>query len=123
MALVHNSESQFRVNFGISRNFPVVCCVQNGIAPLGQTGIMMSHCIGLKNIKMQFVISSHAYNISLTLFSRCTSLIVIIEKYYLVSNMHEECLFIQVRYNTAILEREPRTVIHVKRAKMFDPMG
>ena len=30
-----------------------------------------------------------------------TSLIVIIEK-YLVNNMHEECLFIQVRYNTAI---------------------
>ena len=51
---------------------------------------------------MQFVQSSHAYNISLTLFSRCTSLIVIIEKYYLVNNMHEECLFIQVRYNTAI---------------------
>ena len=25
-----------------------------------------------------------------------------IEKYYLVNNMHEECLFIQVRYNTAI---------------------
>ena len=23
----------------------------------------------------------------------------------------------------AVLEREPRTVIHVKRAKMFDPMG
>ena len=22
-----------------------------------------------------------------------------------------------------LLEREPRTVIHVKRAKMFDPMG
>ena len=40
--------------------------------------------------------------ISLTLFSRCTSLIVIIEKYYLVNNMHEVCLFIQVRYNTAI---------------------
>ena len=39
--------------------------------------------------------------LSLTLFSRCT-LIVIIEKYYLVNNMHEECLFIQVRYNTAI---------------------
>ena len=55
-----------------------------------------------KNIKMQFVLSSHAYNISLTLFSRCTSLIVIIEKYYLVNNMHEECIFIQVRYNTAI---------------------
>ena len=54
----------------------------------------MSHCIGLKNIKMQFVLSSHAYNISLTLFSRCTSLIVIIEKYYryLENNMHEECL-------------------------------
>ena len=51
---------------------------------------------------MQFVLSSHAYNISLTLFSRCTSLIVIIEKYYLINNMHEECLFIQVRYNTAI---------------------
>ena len=70
----------------------MVCCGQNGIAPLGQNGIMMSHCIGLKNIKMQFVLSSHAYNISLTLFSRCTSLIVIIEKYYLVNNMHEECL-------------------------------
>ena len=54
--------------------------LQNGIAHLGQNGIMMSHCIGLKNIKMQFVLSSHAYNISLTLFSRCTSLIVIIEK-------------------------------------------
>ena len=24
---------------------------------------------------------------------------------------------------TAVLEREPRTVIHVKRANMFDPMG
>ena len=82
----------------------MVCCGQNGIAPLGQNGIMMSHCIGLKNIKMQFVLSSHAYNISLTLFSRCTSLIVglMIEKYYLVNNMHEECLFIKVRYNTAI---------------------
>ena len=80
----------------------MVCCGQNGIAPLGQSGIMMSHCIGLKNIKMQFVLSSHAYNISLTLFSRCTSLIVIIEKYYLINNMHEECLFIQVRYNTVI---------------------
>ena len=76
----------------------MVCCGQNGIAPLGQNGIMMSHCIGFKNIKMQFVLYSHAYNISLT----CTSLIVIIEKYYLVNNMHEECLFIQVRYNTAI---------------------
>ena len=102
MALVHNSESQFLVNFCITRNIPVVCCGQNGIAPLGQNGIMMSHCIGLKNITMQFVLSSHAYNISLTLFSRCTSLIVIIEKYYLVNNIHEECLFIQVRYNTAI---------------------
>ena len=80
----------------------MMCCGQNGIAPLGQNGIMMSHCIGFKNIKMQFVLSSHAYNISLTLFSRCTSLIVIIEKYYLVNTMHEECLFIQVRYNTAI---------------------
>ena len=80
----------------------MVCCGQNGIAPLGQNGIMMSHCIGLKNIKMQFMLSSHAYNICLTLFSRCTSLIVIIEKYYLVNNMYEECLFIQVRYNTAI---------------------
>ena len=80
----------------------MVCCGQNGIAPLGQNGIMMSHCIGFKNIKMQFVLYSYAYNISLTLFSRCTSLIVIIEKYYLVNNMHEECLFIQVRYNTAI---------------------
>ena len=82
----------------------MVCCGQNGIAPLGQNGIMMSNCIGLKNIKMQFVLSSHAYTIglSLTLFSRCTSLIVIIEKYYIVNNMHEECLFIQVRYNTAI---------------------
>ena len=79
----------------------MVCCGQNGIAPLGQNGIMISHCIGLKNIKMQFVLSSHAYNISLTLFSRCTSLIVIIEKYYLVNNMHEECLFTQVRYNTS----------------------
>ena len=68
----------------------MVCCGRNGIAPLGQNGIMMSHCIGLKNIKMQFVLPSHAYNISLTLFSRCTSLIVIIEKYYLVNNMHEE---------------------------------
>ena len=57
----------------------MVCCGQNGIAPLGQNGIMMSHCIGLKNIKMQFVLSSHAYNISLTLFNRSTSLIVIIE--------------------------------------------
>ena len=56
----------------------------------------------LKKIKMQFVLSSHAYNISLTFFSRCTSLIVIIEKSYLVNNMHEECLFIQVRYNTTI---------------------
>ena len=73
----------------------MVCCGQNGIAPLGQNGIMMSHCIGLQNIKMQFVLSSHAYNISLTL-------IVIIEKYYLVNNMHDECLFIQVRYNTAV---------------------
>ena len=93
-------------NFGwiccITMNIPVVCCGQNGRAPLGQNGIMMSHCIGLKNIKIQLVLSSHAYNISLTLFSRCTSLIVIIEKYYLVNNMHEECLFIQVRYNTAI---------------------
>ena len=82
----------------------MVCCGQNGIAHLGQNGIMMSHCFGLKNIKMQFVLYSHAYNISLTLFSRCTSLIVIIEKYYvyLVNNMHEECIFIQVRYNTAI---------------------
>ena len=80
----------------------MVCCGQNGIAPLGQNGIMISHCIGLTNIKMQLVLSSHAYNISLTLFSRCTSLIVIIEKYYLVNNMHEECLFIQVRYNTVI---------------------
>ena len=91
----------------------MVCCGQNGIAPLGQNGIMMSHCIGLKNIKMQFVLSSHAYNIniSLTLFSRCTSLIVIIEKYYLVglTNMHEECLFIQVRYNTAISPVGPPT--------------
>ena len=53
---------------------------------------------------MQFVLSSYAYNISLTLFSRCTSLIglVIIEKYYLVNDMHEECLFMQVRYNTDI---------------------
>ena len=51
---------------------------------------------------MQFVLSSHAYNISLTMFSRCTSLIVILEKYYLVNNMHEECLFMQVRYNTDI---------------------
>ena len=51
---------------------------------------------------MQFVLSSYAYTISLTLFSRCTSLIVIIEKYYLVNNMHEECLFMQVRYNTDI---------------------
>ena len=56
----------------------------------------------LKNIKMQFVLSSYAYNISLTVFSRCTSLIVIIEKYYLVNNIHEECLFMQVRYNTDI---------------------
>ena len=80
----------------------MVCCGQNGIAPLGQNGIMMSHCIGLKNIKMQFVLSSHTYNISLTLFSRCTALIVIIEKYYLVNNMHEECILMQVRYNTAI---------------------
>ena len=39
---------------------------------------------------MQFVPSQYAYDISLTLFSRCTSLIVIIEKYYLVNNMHEE---------------------------------
>ena len=80
----------------------MVCCGQNGIAPLGQNGIMMSHCIGLKNIKMQFELSSHAYNISLTLFSRCTSLIVIIVKYCLVNNMPEESIFIQVRYNTAI---------------------
>ena len=80
----------------------MVCCGQNGIAHLGQNGIMMSHCIGLTNIKIQFVLSSHAYTISITLFSRCTSLIVKIEKYYLVNNMHEECLFIQVRYNTAI---------------------
>ena len=56
----------------------------------------------LKNIKMKFVLSSQAYNISLTLFSRCTSSIVIIEKYYLINHMHEECIFIQVRYNTAI---------------------
>ena len=87
----------------------MVCCGQNGIEPLGQNGIMMSHCICLKNIKMQFVLSSHANNISLTLFSRCTSLIVIIEKYYLVNNMHDECLFFQVRYNTAIY---PVHVIH-----------
>ena len=80
----------------------MVCCGQNGIAHLGQNGIMMAHCIGLKNIKTQVVLSSYAYNISLTLFSRCTSLIVIIEKYYLVNNMHEACLFMQVRYNTAI---------------------
>ena len=82
----------------------MVCCGQNGISPLGQNGITMSHFIGLKNMKMQCVLSSHAYNISITLFSRCTSLIVIglIEKYYLVNNMHEECLFIQVRYNTSI---------------------
>ena len=66
----------------------MVCCGQNGIAPLGQNGIMMSHCIGLKNIKMQFVLSSHAYNISLTLFSRCTSLIVIIEKYCITLYFH-----------------------------------
>ena len=79
----------------------MVCYGQNGIAPLGQNGIMMSHCIGLKNIKMQFVLSSHAYNISLTLFSRCTSLIVIIEKYYLVNNM-SVYLF---RLNTAISPR------------------
>ena len=79
MELVHNSESQCWLIFCITRNIPVVCCGQNGIAPLGQNGIMMSHCIGLKNIKMQFVLSSHAYNISLTLFSRCTSLIVIIK--------------------------------------------
>ena len=58
----------------------MVCCGQNGIAPLGQNGIMMSHCIGFKNIKMQFVLSSHANNISLTLFSRCTSLIVMTSK-------------------------------------------
>ena len=87
----------------------MVCCGQNGIAPLGQNGIIMSHCIGLKNIKMQFLLSLHAYNISITLFSRCTSLIVIIEKYYLVNNMHEDCLFIQVSYNTAI---SPVHVIH-----------
>ena len=80
----------------------MVCCGQNGIAPLGQNGIIMSNCIGLKNIKMQFLLSSHAYNISITLFSRCTSLIVIIEKYYLVNNMHEECRFIQVSCTTAI---------------------
>ena len=90
----------------------MVCCGQNGIAPLGQNGIMMSHCIGLKNIKMQFVQSSHAYNMSLTLFSRWTSLIVIIEKYYLVNNMHEECLFIQVRYNTSLF-------LHYKLAGSF----
>ena len=71
----------------------MVCCGQNGIEPIGQNGIMMSHCNCLKKIKMQFVLSSHAYNISLTLFSRCTSLIVIIEKNYLVNNMHDECLF------------------------------
>ena len=47
-------------------------------AHLGQNGIMMSHCIGLKKIKTQFVLSSYAYNISLTLFSRCTSLIVVV---------------------------------------------
>ena len=76
----------------------MVCCGQNGIAPLGQNGIMMSHCIGLKNINMQFVLSSHAYHISLTLFSRCTSLIVIIEKYYLVNNMS---VYLS-RLNTAI---------------------
>ena len=51
---------------------------------------------------MQFVLSSYAYNLSITLFSRCTSLIVIIEKYYLVNNMHEDCLCRQVRYNTDI---------------------
>ena len=51
---------------------------------------------------MQPVLSSHAYNISLTLFSRCNSLIVIIEMYYFVNNMHVECIFIQVRSNTAI---------------------
>ena len=58
----------------------MVCCGQNGIAHLGQNGIMMAHCIGLKKIKMQCVLSSYAYNISLTLFSRCTSLIVITSK-------------------------------------------
>ena len=71
----------------------MVCCGQHGIAPPGQNGIMMSHCIGLKNIKMKFVLSSHAYNISLTLFSRCTSLIVIFEKYYLVNHMREDCIY------------------------------
>ena len=59
----------------------MVCCGQNGITHLGQNGTMLSHCIGLKNIKTQFVLSSYAYNIRLTLFSRFTSLIVIIEKY------------------------------------------
>ena len=63
---------------------------------------------------MQFVLSSYAYTISLTLFSRCTSLIVIIEKYYLVNNMHEECIFMQVTiYNT------DRLFLHYKLAKSF----
>ena len=56
-------------NFYITRNIPVVRCGENGKAHLGHNGIMMSHCIGLKNIKTHFVLSSYAYNISLTLFS------------------------------------------------------
>ena len=31
--------------------------------------------------------------------------------------------YIRIAYMSPSLEREPRTVIHVKRAKMFDPMG
>ena len=87
----------------------MVCCGQNGIAPLGQNRIMMSHCIGLKILKCNLCYLRMP--ISLTLFSRCTSLIVILETYYLVglNNMHEECLFINVRYNTAISPVGPTT--------------
>ena len=34
--------------------------------------------------------------------THAAQLVVEIEKYYLVNNMHEACLFMQVRYNTAI---------------------
>ena len=101
MALVYNSESQFWVNFLYHYEYSSgVLWAKWDSTSRAKWDHDVPYCIGLKNIKMQFVLSSHAYNISLTLFSRCTSLIVILEKYYLVNNMHEECLFIQVRYNT-----------------------
>ena len=61
------------------------------------------------------MLSSYAYSISLILFSRCTSLIVIIEKYYLVNNMPEECLFIKVRYDTAISPVQVIPTLHTCR--------